>query len=604
MRQETAAQLTRDLLTPRRDAAFEALCAPIRDTTLRKVREAQNAYDTARSEAVATLSHVGFGASFVLVGLGEIAGIKGLKEEFPYKEAATYTPKDGEAMEAPSLPIAAFKLTAAHCVQSCASNSSKFCDSLNSHGRYFAQLESAFEEMKAAFIKSNLEPWRALCLEISADVSTLGAGVLTLVPSHQSKVEQLGLLATALSRYARESLGAPKVTYDEVTARGLQPKTVPTAMFLERIQEVVLDLLKTTSSELPKRAPAIQDILKRHGEVVAELPVEQPSRLTADQSLILRHFSLRESLENTKLEPMARREYLELAEIVALSIVELTRKDRADAVKHLYRLSKQVGWNLIPDGIDESYWATLHVAAPAPAAREECYQPVKEALAPFLKGGTIRMKGITPGQLEKFVREGTVEKTIAALTAVVQDQPLSIAILSSNPQLFVDFQNDVRSFLRFTQLLQEALPKVEAASSQGRPPLPARLSSSDAILGWMEGERRIDEFRATKAAMVEVLRDLGFTEPELALIVLRAGCLKRGSYITVSMRTFDDFAKKAIPTEHQHKVSAIREKLVRVGLIEQGHGNQMALSSRTEGDTKTLLRWIKVNLPTADLDLV
>jgi hypothetical protein len=120
----------------------------------------------------------------------------------------------------------------------------------------------------------------------------------------------------------------------------------------------------------------------------------------------------------------------------------------------------------------------------------------------------------------------------------------------------------------------------------------------------MEGERRIDEFRATKAAMVEVLRDLGFTEPELALIVLRAGCLKRGSYITVSMRTFDDFAKKAIPTEHQHKVSAIREKLVRVGLIEQGHGNQMALSSRTEGDTKTLLRWIKVNLPTADLDLV
>ena len=104
--------------------------------------------------------------------------------------------------------------------------------------------------------------------------------------------------------------------------------------------------------------------------------------------------------------------------------------------------------------------------------------------------------------------------------------------------------------------------------------------------------------------MVEVLRDLGFTEPELALTVLRAGCLIRGSYITVSMRTFDDFAKKAIPTEHQHRVSAIRDKLVRVGLLDEGRGNQVALSHRTEGDTKTLLRWIKVNLPTADLELL
>jgi hypothetical protein len=206
-----------------------------------------------------------------------------------------------------------------------------------------------------------------------------------------------------------------------------------------------------------------------------------------------------------------------------------------------------------------------------------------------------------PAQLEKTVIDGTVEKTIAAVSAVVSDRDLAISIISSNPKLFVDFQEDTKAFLRFTELLRAALPKVEAARVQGRTTLPGQLSSSEAIVRWTEGEGRVDAFRAKKGEMVQVLRTLGFAEPELALTVLRAGCLNRGNYIAVSARTFDDFARKELEKSQQHPVAALRAQLVRAGLLVEGRGGQLTLASGVEGDRKKLLTWIRSNLPTSDL---
>ena len=601
MEPKTVTNVTRETLNPNRDAEFAAARAPIRESTLLKVREAQKAYVDARGETIVSLANLGFAASFLSAHVSDIRHIKSLKEGFSYRAAAKYTPKDGEAIQVDSVAMEAFKFATARLVQERTANSWRYCNSLQSHGLYIAQLEKTFEDIKVEFIKATSEECRARCLGMSEKMTELGARVRSLLPSLQPKVDQLCSCATALKTYALESLGAPTVSYDEVTTQGPQTKTVPTDEFFARVEKAALDLTRVALNELPERAPAIQAILKHHGQAVAEQLEERPYSFTVDESLVLQHFSLKESLDNRKLEPAARRDYTELAEIVALSLVDLNRRDRAVAVKNLHRIGKQVGWDIIPAGIDDAYWQTLDVAAPAPAARAEDYQPVKQALAPFLKDFMLRTSGMKPAQLEKTVIEGTVEKTIAAVSAVVMDRDLAISIISSNPKLFVDFQEDTKAFLRFTELLRAALPKVEAARVQGRTTLPGQLSSSEAIVRWTEGEGRVDAFRAKKGEMVQVLRTLGFAEPELALTVLRAGCLNRGKYIAVSARTFDDFARKELEKSQQHPVAALRAQLVRAGLLVEGRGGQLTLASGVEGDGKRLLTWIRSNLPTSDL---
>ena len=601
MEPKTVTNVTRETLNPNRDAEFAAARAPIRESTLLKVREAQKAYVDARGETIVSLANLGFAASFLSAHVSDIRHIKSLKEGFSYRAAAKYTPKDGEAIQVDSVAMEAFKFATARLVQERTANSWRYCNSLQSHGLYIAQLEKTFEDIKVEFIKATSEECRARCLGMSEKMTELGARVRSLLPSLQPKVAQLFSCATALKTYALESLGAPTVSYDEVTTQGPQTKTVPTDEFFARVEKAALDLTRVALNELPERAPAIQAILKHHGQAVAEQLEERPYSFTVDESLVLQHFSLKESLDNRKLEPAARRDYTELAEIVALSLVDLNRRDRAVAVKNLHRIGKQVGWDIIPAGIDDAYWQTLDVAAPAPAARAEDYQPVKQALAPFLKDFMLRTSGMKPAQLEKTVIEGTVEKTIAAVSAVVMDRDLAISIISSNPKLFVDFQEDTKAFLRFTELLRAALPKVEAARVQGRTTLPGQLSSSEAIVRWTEGEGRVDAFRAKKGEMVQVLRTLGFAEPELALTVLRAGCLNRGKYIAVSARTFDDFARKELEKSQQHPVAALRAQLVRAGLLVEGRGGQLTLASGVEGDGKRLLTWIRSNLPTSDL---
>lgn len=463
-------------------------------------------------------------------------------------------------------------------------------------------LQVEFRKKQEGITTEMFKTARVKLSELATSVDNVRGLALDFPHGRPEAARSLDAVVKSLRAFSQEELLACEMSYRDLSEDGATKK-VSNRDMLKILDYAITQVAEGVLESAAARPPGVSEILKQHARAANELKMPAALELNRQENLILRYFSLVESLSNPRLEDGARRRYSEMRDGLVPELQAMNRKDRAHSVKTLQRLGKSAGWEIVPNDIDDSFWATIGGRQQSTdASMGLSGAPVSDALKPYVQGVGRKVAGIRVKDLEREVKVGTVEGVVCVLKEVIGDSADVTAILSANPRLFLDFQKPEKaSFAQFVAGIRDAYPVVVTIRARGQEVSASQFCSVESARVLVQGEARRDLFVRAKKEALTTLRECGFEEPEVALAVLRRGTLVKGSYQTVSERTFDDFAKKGVAPADEIKVPAIREQLVRAGLLAKRSDGALSLPVRHDGKRGSLIAWIRTNHPGADV---
>lgn len=526
-------------------------------------------------------------------------GVKNFRE-FTFEQAMSYTPpKTVEPTEASTVQLCS---RAAEWVQSKLSGFSRVGLDLPERVRRTAELQAKFHQNKEGITSELFKTSRERAWALASEIDTVCGRAQSVPHNRAGEFRLLEAITRGLRSFSQDDMLACEISVRGIAGEGVISKVNHLEM-IKMIESSIARISEGVSEGAYSRPTEAREILKQHARAASELKMPPRVSLDRHEVLILRYFSLMESLSNPRLEEGARRRYTEMRDELVPDLQSMNRRDRAHSVKMLQRLGKAAGWEIIPNGIDDAFW--VKIGEPATSSRvvsEPIGAPVHVALRPYLQDAGRKVAGLNVKQLERELTVGTVEAIVRELGAIIPDADDVTAILSANPRLFLEFQKGERgNFSEFLKALRDVVPALAAIRARGGDVLASQLATAESARALVEAEARRDAFMKSKDEVLSILADFGCEEPETSLIVLRRGTLVKGSYQTVSERTFDDFAKKGVDAADEIKVPAIREELLRLGLLSKRADGALSLPIRGEGKRGTLLAWIRAHHPGADI---
>jgi hypothetical protein len=586
----------KEIVNPNRDMEFSSARSSILAEAAAQKREAVEGHKLAVADALVKVTTCGVASSFLAEKLQDVREVLRLERAFTFKDALSYEPStfiDPKRQSSTTL-----KKMASELARGAVEVADQGTFSIESRFRFINEMQKHFDGFKGSFARKELEDCRAVFSKICDKFLSVCASVDAIYPASNENAQKMRAMTNALKAYSKYEMGSETIQYQ------LDPHSqtrAPMGEFFQEFEKVSMALVDQIIEEAPAQPPAFSRIHETFRKRISQLDVDSSVEMGHHESMILRYFSMVESLRNPHLEASARTLYAEDAELLALEILDFNRRDRNLAVKALHKLGKSLGTELVPETVDDAYWQALegNFAAAIAAPLEE--KPVKEALAPYVRDIGRRAVGIKINVLERQLRPGTIERAVAALSAAVPEKDLVVDIFSANPKLFLDYQNCPEAFSRFVADLSSIMPTVFAAKAAGQEILPAQLATSEDIAFLQERLERVERFKTARQECLSVLSSLGFEDPEFAFTVLRRGPLVKGVYHTVSARTFDEFAKKAVEPSDRIDVPKCREALFKAGLLEHSSGDGLALPRNLSGDKGKMILWIRSNLPSADI---
>lgn len=586
----------KEIANPNRDNEHRVARDAVFTDAMAARHKAVEEHKQATAEVLIQLTTCGVAVGFLSEKVNDLREVLDVEKNFSFREALGYSaPEFKDPRRAASL---ALRHQTALFAQSIIATADSNPFSVDARFHFIQEMQGHVQKFKETFARTEINESRKIFSGLTDKFLAMCQSVEDLDPSNQVDVARMRLMTNALKSYAKFSMGSDTIQYRLLSGEDTQ---VPFAAFCSEFERLTMEMIHKIIDQGPGTPPAFAKIHENFRKKISELHEEPPFKVGNQESAILQYFSLTESLRLPDLEPGARALYAEDAELLLLEILDFNRRDRQVAVKALHKLGKSLGRELIPENVDDAYWQTLEgnfaIALGAPLEAK----PVKEALEPYVKDIGRRAIGVNVPLLERQLRQGSVEKTVMALSTVIPDRELVTGILATNPQIFLEFQNDTETFRKFVKDLGNVMPIAKRAIAAGHEVSPRQLATSEAIVIFKEQRKQADQFRAAKQECLEQLRGMGFEDPDFALRVLRHGTFNRGTYTAVSARTFDDFARKSVEPSQRINVPECRKALFKAGLLEHSKGDNLVLSRNAPGELGKMITWMRNNPPSADI---